>query len=84
MDLNHRPPGPEPEYQKIISAASGVAYGIAGHLFPLLKWTEVGRKFRAVNPLWGERFAPSLGTFENTSTMALNRRGCRVLIPTYR
>ena|SRR5215472_8796897 len=45
MDLNHRPPGPELENQKFISAASGVAYGIAGHLFPLMNWTEVGRKF---------------------------------------
>ena len=44
MDLNHRPPGPELENQKFISAAPGVAYGIAGHLFPLLNWTEVGRK----------------------------------------
>jgi hypothetical protein len=43
MDLNHRPPGPEPENQKFISAAPGVAYGIAGHLFPLLNWTEDGR-----------------------------------------
>jgi len=42
-DLNLRPPGPEPENLKFISAASGVAYGIAGHLFPLLNWTEVGR-----------------------------------------
>jgi hypothetical protein len=37
MDLNLRPAGPEPENQKFISAAS-VAYGIAGHLFPLLNW----------------------------------------------
>jgi pimeloyl-ACP methyl ester carboxylesterase len=33
-----------PENQKFISAAPGVAYGIAGHLFPLLNWTEVGGK----------------------------------------
>ena len=33
MDLNHQPPGPEPEWQKFISAASGVAYRIARHLF---------------------------------------------------
>src|SRR5690348_17060256 len=45
MDLNHQPPGPELENQKSISGAPGVAYGIAGHLFPLLNWTEVGRKF---------------------------------------
>src|SRR6516225_3543260 len=45
MDLNHRPPGPEEESQKFISAASGVAYGIADHLFPLLNWTDVGPKF---------------------------------------
>src|SRR5207253_7299886 len=39
----HWPVNPEPENLKFISAASGVAYGIAGHLFPLLNWTEVGR-----------------------------------------
>src|SRR5215469_9149255 len=44
MDLNHRSPGPELENKKSISAAPGVAYGIAGHLFPLLNWVAVGTR----------------------------------------
>jgi hypothetical protein len=45
LDRAPQKSGPELENQKFISAAPGVAYEIAGHLFPLLNWTEVGRKF---------------------------------------
>jgi len=36
MDLNHRPPGPEPRQQEILSALSGVASGQGPDFLPLL------------------------------------------------
>src|SRR3984957_19996491 len=36
VDLNHRPPGPEPGATNPINAFSGVAYGTTGVISPLL------------------------------------------------
>ena len=74
MDLNHRPPGPEEESQNLISAASGVAYGITDHLFPFLNWTDVGPKSLNMSAEVASKISPLSAALDLTRTGQRERR----------